>query len=48
MELLTQVKEESTKKVGTDEELMAELKLQGLSEDQANCFLIWEEICGDL
>eukprot|EP00435_Cladocopium_sp_Y103_P045494 s1365_g13.t1 len=28
-------KEEKTKKVGNDEELLAELKLQGLSEDQA-------------
>ena len=30
-----EAKEEKTKKVGNDEELLAELKLQGLNEDQA-------------
>ena len=37
--LVIQVKEASTKKVGDDEELLAELKLQGLSEDQA-CWVL--------
>ena len=33
--ILCEAKEEKTKKVGNDEELLAELKLQGLNEDQA-------------
>ena len=33
--VLCEAKEEKTKKVGNDEELLAELKLQGLNEDQA-------------